>query len=570
MHNTRNVTVCMAVVTLLATTACGNRPKTQSVSSGQPSETSPTNKEKLSSVRQFTDITAAAGISYKWEIPGKRPMNLLQTIGNGCAFLDYDGDGNLDILLVGSKLALYRGDGHGHFTDVTHTVGLDTLSGHFLGCAVADYDNDGWPDIYISGYQTGLLLHNEKGIGFKDVTAQSSLKPQPWGTSCAWGDVDGDGILDLYVCNYVQFGPNTVPQLCEIGGHMTACSPLAYQPLFGVLYQNRGNGRFEDVTRKLGAKVSGKGLGVAFGPLETKTVAAAIANDEMPGDLLVNAKGHLSNIGPESGIGYTADGKPQGGMGIDWGDYDNDGKLDVAVATFENEAKPVYKNEGNMRFEDQSQRLRIAGSTKPFVAFGLKWFDFDNDGWLDLIISNGHTSNNVAEYDQVHTYRQPTQLFHNNQGTQFAETSIPTGKGSSKMLVGRGLAVGDIDNDGLQDVLIVDSEGSPVLLRNTTSSAGHWLLVKLIGTKSNRDGIGAVITAETAKGKITRHCHTDGSYLSSSDPRVHLGLGSESRAKISITWPNGHVDVYSDVAADRQLVIREGSATIETPTQKSH
>src|SRR5579871_6578159 len=216
---------------------------------------------------RFVDVAKTAGIHYRWEIPGKRPLNILQTIGNGCAFLDYNNDGNLDILLVGPKLALYRGDGHGHFTDVTHETGLDTLHGHFLGCAVGDYDNDGYDDIYITAYRGGVLLHNEHGQGFRDVTREAGLAPQPWGTSATFFDADDDGKLDLYIGDYVQFGPQTQPQLCNYHGVMAGCAPTDYRPLRGVLYHNLGGGRFQDVTHTWGLdRISGRTLGVAAAP----------------------------------------------------------------------------------------------------------------------------------------------------------------------------------------------------------------------------------------------------------------------------------------------------------------
>jgi enediyne biosynthesis protein E4 len=544
-----------------------------------------------SSRGRFVDITQIAGIRYRWEIPGKRPLNLLQTIGNGCALFDYDGDNNLDALLVGPKLALYRGDGQGHFRDVTRETNLDKYSGQFLGCASGDYDNDGYPDLYISGYRTGLLLHNEptknerpttngsssSGVRpsslvvrrFRDVTTQAGLKPQPWGTSCAFGDVDRDGRLDLYVGNYVKFSPATIPQLCARGGHLTACGPLSYQPEFGVLYLNRGKGIFAESTRLWGAdKVSGKALGVAFAPgIRDGGLALAIANDVMPGDLLTANGRRFTNVGLLSGMAYTAEGKPYGGMGIDWGDYNNDGSLDLAVATFEGEAKPIFRNEGNGFFEDQSQALGLTAKTLPYVAFGMKWLDFNNDGWLDLMISNGHVANNIADYDKVHTYRQPTLLFANHAGQQFEEISARSGPDLVRPLVGRGLATGDIDNDGKVDVLLVDSEGSPLLLHNQTASDSHWLRVKLIGTRCNRDGFGAVVTADTGSATLTRHCHTDGSYLSASDARLHFGLGAATRVTITVRWPDGHVDKFPDVSADQQITIREGASSLSSSTK---
>jgi tetratricopeptide (TPR) repeat protein len=373
---------------------------------------------------RFVDVADAAGLKYRWTVTGKRPLNILQTIGNGCAFLDYDNDGNLDILLVGSRPALFRGDGKGGFTDVTAETGMNALSGHFLGCAVGDYDGDGFDDVYISGYREGRLLRNQGGRRFEDVTRRVGLKPQPWGTSCAWGDFDGDGFLDLYVANYVDFGPNTKPQLCSFqtaahGVVPSSCGPRFYTGIKGVLYRNvKGGARFEDVTRAWGAeKHTGKGLGVAVADFDgSGRVSIAVANDEVAGNLFRNAApGKLDDIGVESGTAFDRDGTVHGGMGIDWGDYDNDGKLDLFVATFRNEAKSLYHNDGEGMFTDVSYPAGVAQVTLPWVAFGTKFFDADNDGWLDLVLANGHVQDNIEQIENT-TYRQPVQLLRNRGG----------------------------------------------------------------------------------------------------------------------------------------------------------
>ena len=519
---------------------------------------------------RFADVAQAAGLHYRWTALGPRPLNILQTIGNGCAFLDYDNSGNLSILLIGPRLALYKGDGRGHFTDVTHAMGLDTLKGHFLGCAVGDYDNDGYDDLYISGYQTGLLLHNEKGKGFRDVTRQAGLKPQPWGTACAFGDVDGDGRLDLYVANYADFGPKSPAQLCKFttekfGTVLSSCGPRYYSGLKGVLYHNEGGGRFADVTRAWGADAhTGRGLGAAFADYDGSGRAGlAVANDEAVGNLFQNVGGgHLRDIAVSAGVATDRDGAVHGGMGMDWGDYDNDGRLDLFVATFRNEAKCVYHNEGGL-FTDRSYASGIGPAALPYVTFGAKWADFENSGWLDLMITNGHVQDNIDKIENT-TYRQPIQLFHNpgSRPVQFEDASGPAGLRALPPIVGRGLAIGDFDNDGRMDALVVDSEGAPLLLHNETAPAGHWLSVKLEGTRSNRDGIGALVTATAAGLTQTRLCHTDGSFLSASDRRVHLGLGRASQVeRLSIRWPSGHTDVWHDLRGDRQITLTEGSST---------
>ncbi len=524
----------------------------------------------------FVDVAAAAGLNYRWEIAGKRPLNILQTIGNGCAFLDYNGDGNLDILLVGPKTALYRGDGKGHFIDVSRETGLSKLSGQFLGCAVGDYDNDGYPDIYLSGYRTGVLLHNDHGKAFSDVTRSAGLQPQPWGTSCAWAEtVPGSGRLDLYVANYARFDTGkSIPQLCESRGILTSCGPRFYNPLHGAFYRNLGSGRFVRADQALAVpKTQGRGLGLGFAPLDASgRPSLAIANDEMPGDLLTPAGAEKAakyvNQGVSSGVGMDRDGNIHGGMGMDWGDYDNDGRFDLFVSTFQGEAKSLYHNDGHSLFTDSTYVAALAEATMPHVAFGCKLFDYDNDGALDLIVANGHVQDNIHAIDSNAAYRQATQLFHNrnNRPATFENVSLTAGKDLQRPIVGRGVAIGDFDNDGRVDVLVVDSEGAPLLLHNETTGTGHWLGVKLVGTRSNRSGIGAVVTATVGGNQRVRLCHADGSYLSSSDLRVHFGLGGDSRAAVlTVRWPSGKTDLFKDVAGDRYITLREGGGLTAYP-----
>jgi enediyne biosynthesis protein E4 len=510
---------------------------------------------------RFVDVALSAGIRYRWQVPEKRPLNILQTIGNGCAFLDYDNDDNLDIMLIGKKLALYRGDGKGQFTDMTASSGVGALTGDFRGCAVGDYDNDGWDDIYISAYRGGVLLHNERGASFRDVTKESGMTAQPWGSACAFGDIDADGLLDLYVGNYVRFGPDTV-QLCKVNDHLTACSPQNYDAEKGVLYKNRGKGRFDNVTKAWGAdNVHGKALGVAFADYDNSGLQSiTIANDEVAGDLLQNNGKRLENVGQLAGTAYAATGRPHAGMGTDWGDFNNDGRLDLVVTTFALENKAVYENEGNNMFTEKSTMLGVALPTMPYVSFGVKWLDFDNDGWLDLIIASGHTSDNIAAYDKGRTYRQPTLLLRNERGLRFLDISKDAGTDFARPIVGRGLATGDYDNDGRVDALVVDSEGTPLLLHNETANAGRFLSVRLEGKKANRNGFGAQLVVSAAGQKYTRFCHTDGSFFSASDRRVHIGVGEATTATLTVRWPGGKVDSYRDLPTNRRYLLQEGAS----------
>ncbi|MDX1934319.1 MAG: CRTAC1 family protein [Capsulimonadales bacterium] len=509
----------------------------------------------------FREVAAAAGIRYEWRVNAPRPLTIRGTIGNGCAFLDFDSDGNLDVLLVGSPPALFRGDGKGKFVDVSSAVGLSGLSGEFLGCAVGDPDNDGDPDVYLTAFRGGVLLRNEGGKVWKDVSRTAGIPPQPWGTSSAFGDVDNDGFLDLFVGNYVAFDETTKPQRCDYEGRMSACGPRYYAPRFGKLYRNRGDGTFADITEATGAnRVSGKALGVALADFDGMgRPGIALANDEMPGDLLRTDRSktlRFRNVGPESGTAFSASGTVHGGMGIDWGDFNNDGAVDLFVGTFQREEKCVYRNDGGV-FTEVSGSLGLAPAN-PYVTFGAKWVDFDNDGWLDLAIANGHIQDNIADIDRSATYRQPILLFRNRQGQAFEDWTDRIDPNGRRPIVGRGLATGDYDNDGRTDLLVVDSEGTPLLLHNEVPQVGHSLLLRLQGKKSNRMGLGARIEVRVGGESRVRFCRTDGSYMSASDGRVSVGLGTATKAdSVTVRWPGGHTTVLRDVTADRQHVIRE-------------
>lgn len=528
--------------------------------------------EAARSVPKFVNVAEKAGLRYRWQVEGERPFTILQTIGNGCAFLDYNRDGNQDVLLVGRRLALFQGNGHEHFTDVSKQAGLAGLSDHFLGCAVGDYDNDGYSDLYISGYHTGRLLRNEHGERFRDVTVEMGLEPQPWGTSCGFADLDNDGYLDLYVANYARYDLKSKPQLClfateKHGMVLSSCGPKMYPGATGALFHNQGGRRFQDVTRAWGASAhSGKGLGVAFADFDgSGRLSLAVANDETAGDLFHNqGKGHLKNIGTQSGTAYDRDGSVHGGMGMDWGDYNNDGLLDLFVATYRNEGKSLYRNEGGGAFNDVSFPAGIGQAAYPYVSFGTKFFDANNDGWLDLILANGHVQDNIEKIENT-TYRQPVQFLLNQGGkpTLFEDASKQAGLQALAPIVGRGLAVGDYNNDGRLDALVVDSEGQPLLLRNEGEvRKGGWVGFQLSAPKArfNRDGYGTTITIVAGGQKRLRQCHPGGSYLSSSDERVHFGLGSAALESVTVRWPDGSIDTWkgSEVPVGRYCTLIPG------------
>jgi len=525
---------------------------------------------------RFVDVADRAGLRYVWKLD-KRPLTILSTIGNGCAFLDYNNDDNLDVLLVGQPLALYAGDGKGHFTDVTRRAGLDKLRGRFLGCAVGDYDNDGWVDVYVSGWRTGRLLKNEQGKGFRDVTQAAGLRSHPWGSSCGWADLDNDGWLDLYVAGYVNFGPNSKPQHCEFTVKdetlLSACGPRPYRPVKGVLYHNQAGRGFRDVTNAWGADTHhGNGLAVAFADFDgSGRVGFAVANDDVAGDLFRNVGGgRLKNIGEASGTAFEPEGDVHGGMGADWGDYDNDGDPDLFIATFREETKSLYRNDGRGLFTDVSRENGIEAAAWPYVAFGAKFFDADNDGWLDLLIANGHVKD-LVHYFEDSTFRQPTQLLHNEGGgaPRFRDISAGAGRDFARPLVGRGLAVGDYDNDGRLDALVVDSEGKPLLLHNEsavprrTGWVGFRLMTRGGGAGAHRDAYGAIVTIRAGQHRWVRQCQPGGSYLSSSDPRVHFGLGivgaaNTSLERVSVRWPDGTTQTWNNLPAGHYLTLTQG------------
>ncbi len=523
---------------------------------------------------KFVNRAEEAGLDFTFRPPGKPPLTILQTIGNGCALFDADSDGNLDILLIAEQPALFRGDGKGSFSNVTQGSGLESLRGHFLGCAVGDIDNDGDPDVYISGYREGRMLRNDNGK-FTDVTSQTGIASQPWGTSATFTDLDQDGLLDLFVCNYVLFTPKTKPQLCffpmaddKSKKLLSSCGPKYYDPDFATVWRNTGNGRFEDKTKAWGAdKHTGKGLGAVAVDIDgSGRDSIAVANDEMAGNLFLNTGGGtLKDIAVEANVAYDRDGNVHAGMGIDWGDYDNDGKPDLIVTTFRNESKSLYRNDGDRLFTDVSFPSGIGRSAFTYVSFGVKFLDFDNDGWLDVAMASGHVQDNIEKLEDT-TYRQPTVLLRNKGASGkalFDDVTAVSGIGETGNIVGRGLAVGDYDNDGKVDMLVIDSDGKPLLLHNETATTNHWVRFVLEGTgKSNRSAHGAIVTIELEDGtKRTRHCQSDGSYLSASDSRVHFGIGDATKVrKASIRWPSGRKQTIDLPPVDQETRFREGDS----------
>jgi enediyne biosynthesis protein E4 len=525
----------------------------------------------------FVDEYPRSGISFVLGHGGRTPLNIRETLGHGAAMLDADGDGRLDLLFLGpDRVALYRNRGDWRFADVTAGSGL-AQPGYWQGVATGDVDGDGRVDLYLCGYGVQALYRNLGGGRFADVTAASGLAASgggvevPWNTSAAFADVDGDGWLDLYVGRYVRFGPGT-PQLCDTDQPRvrSVCPPKVYEPQRGVLFHNQGGKRFRDETQARGlATAHGNALGVAFGDEDGDGWPdLAVANDELPGDLFQNrGGGRFANVGAASGTAYDADGRVHAGMGVDWGDMDNDGRLDLAVTTFWGEADCLYRNDGSGLFHDVAGETELARVGRPYVGFGVKFFDQDNDGDQDLVIANGHVADNADRLRRGDRYAQPTLLFRND-GGRFHDITAAAGPAFTRPIVGRAVCAGDLDDDGRVDLVITNLEGPPLLLRNRSEPRGHWLEVSLAGAPPNRQAIGARVTVRAGQRVQVREVTTAGSYLSAGDVRLHFGLGARGDAtsaavdEITVRWPSrrgaaAHVTRRRHVAADRRITLSE-------------
>lgn len=519
----------------------------------------------------FEDRTRAAGITFRQGHGSKSPLTILETIGSGCAIFDFDGDGHADLFLVGQKgagspdrCALYHNNGDGTFTDVTAGSGLEE-PGMYMGCAVADIDNDGRPDLLVTGYGTVRLFRNLGGGKFEDITHGSGLEAPSataWASSAAFADIDHDGLVDLYIGRYLNFRPDTI-QFCPYGNEkvMASCGPASYNPQIGSLYRNLGHGRFKEVTQEMGlGKAHGKCLGVVFADVNGDGWPDLyVGNDEMPGELYINQKGKgFRDVAAEAGVALSEDAKPQGAMGVDFGDYEHTGRPGLFVTTYEAEADSLYSNAGDASFLNRSLASGIGPRTTLFVGFGTKFLDVRNNGWLDLVIANGHTRDNEEKIDQLTHYRQPFQLFLNEQGKTFTERTQEAGAGFTLPAVGRGLAVGDLNDDGKVDILATDLEGPPRLLINRFPGSGNWLRVQLKGTHSNRMGIGAKVTVVAGEQRWAAECTTGGSYFSASDARLHFGLGTLSAVtRVEVDWPSGRHSVVSNPHVPGDLTIQE-------------
>jgi hypothetical protein len=518
---------------------------------------------------RFNDVTSRSGITYHWSV-AKRPMRIIDAIGGGCAFVDYDCDGWLDILLVGpSRVALFHNERNGHFREVTDAAGMGNLKGVWMGCACGDVDGDGRPDILLTGYRRLALLRNEPGGKFTDVTIAMGLDPgnrMHWGLSAGFMDLDGGGWPSLVLTNYVDYGP-AAEQYCEIRpGIRSGCPPNHYRPEYAEIWRNFGGKRFKDVSRECGIwPLHGNSMTVAFADTGASgRVDFYIGNDGKPAELIRNlGQMRFRNVGRESGAAYNNMGHAIAAMGADWGDYDRDGRPDLAITAFSDEPFSLLHNAGHGILEYASDQTGIMGATYTSLGFGAKWLDMDNDGWMDIAFSNGHVYDNADLLYPGTSFRQPIMLFHNVDGSggrHFVDECPHQETDVNRSLLGRGLAAGDYDNDGRVDLLVVDYEGSPLLLHNISTSGNHWITIELRGEGHNRLAYGAKVEARSSNlsGMWSSMVSPAGSFLSSSDSRVHFGLGRTAVLdELRIRWPNGRVQEMKNVKADRFVRIQE-------------
>ena len=515
---------------------------------------------------RLVDATQAAGIDFRHNSGAFGEKYLPETLGAGCAFLDYDNDGWQDILLVNgmdwpghrrgrSTLRLYRNNRNGTFTDVTRAAGLD-VEMYGMGVAVGDYNNDGFPDLFISCVGQSRLFENTGRGAFVDVTARSGLAGhRGFSSSALWFDYDRDGLLDLFVCNYVKWSPEQNVYCSMDGKQRSYCTPEAYRGSTCWLFHNRGGGRFEDVTAKAGLfDSSSKSLGVTLFDYDLDGWPDLfVANDTQPNKLYRNTRnGMFEEVAVRAGLAFSADGKARAGMGVDAGDYDNSGVFSLAVTNFDNEMMGLYHSAGGGVYTDEAPRSEVGRLTRKSLGFGCFFFDADLDGLLDLLVVNGHIDDSLARMRSDVQYAQPPHLFLNTGGGRFHDVAGEAGPGFAKPKVGRGAAFGDFDNDGDLDVLITTNNGPAYLYRNDQLGGNRSIRFRLIGTESNRDGIGATVRIYYAGQSSLRMVRSGRSYLSQSELPVTFGLGK--RASIDravIRWPNGRVEEFKNLKAGR-------------------
>jgi hypothetical protein len=525
----------------------------------------------------FEEVPASASHITWVHTAGKSPQKYLpETTGAGCAFLDYDNDGWMDIYLVNSgkcdfytpdrplRNALYRNNRDGTFTDVTEKAGV-AAGGYGQGVAVGDYDGDGFPDLYVTQYGKSILYHNNGNGTFTDVTEKAGVAAPGWASSAAWFDYDNDGRLDLFVCNFVEFSKEkNLP--CMAYNKPGYCIPTLYKPLPSRLFHNNGDGTFTDVSESSGiAKHLGKAWGVVATDLNNDgKMDLFVANDTVQNFLYFNrGNGKFEEVAAFAGVGFGETGRARSGMGVDSADLNQDGWMDLFVANIDHERFSLYRNNRDETFDDQANATAIGAATRLLSGWGLKFFDYDNDGNLDLFLANGNPDDMIETMQKDVTYREPLMLFHSD-GKTLTNVSAESGPLFARNLSARGLAIGDFDNDGAVDVLISVNDSAPLLLRNRAAAGNHWLGIQLVGKKANRDAIGARITYQAGDLTRSRFKVGGGSYLSAHDPRMVLGLGQRTKIDwLEVKWPepSAATERFTGLPIDKYIVITEGEGT---------
>jgi len=531
---------------------------------------------------KFVDVTQAAGVHFLHRASHTSQKYLLETMGAGVALFDYDNDGRLDIFLVnGAPLSdptakgtvphkegprdwnrLYHQRKDGTFEDVTEKAGLAGV-GYDMGVATGDYDNDGFEDLYVTGYGGNHLYHNNGNGTFTDVTQSSGTGGSGWSTSAAWIDLDNDGLLDLVVLRYLKWDFNEIWCGEHREGYRAYCHPDDFPAIPPLVYHNDGHGHFTEVAGKIGMDKPGKGLGIAIADYDRDgRTDVFVANDSMLEFLYRNkGNGIFEETGLQAGVAADGDGRTYAGMGVGFADYNNDGLPDVIVTDLANQRYALYQNSGDGSFSYETFKSGVGKETQLHSGWGVDFLDYDNDGWKDLIVAQGHDIDNIQLTSPQLRYKEPLLLLRNG-GKSFVDISHASGTVFEQAWVGRGLATGDINNDGLVDVVVSTNDGPAYILRNETATVNHWLTLKLIGHKSNRDGIGAEIKLTTTRGSQYVTVSTCGSYLSAKDKRAHFGLGPDTAAKrVEIRWPSGILQTLENVSGNQTLEVEESSGT---------
>src|SRR6202167_1951688 len=561
--------LCLGFASIVA-----NQAQTQAASATPASASMP----KPGIPGRFVDVTEQDGVHFLHVAPHTSRKYLLETMGSGVALFDCDNDGRLDLFLVNGAPytdptpkgfipektgpqdwnRMYHQKADGTFEDITEKSGLKGV-GYGMGVAVADYDNDGYEDVFVTGYGGNRLYHNNGDCTFTDVTEKAGVGGSGWSSSAAWVDLDNDGLLDLVVARYVTWDWEDVYWGERPEGNRAVRHPDVFQPITMLVYHNDGNGHFTEVSHKLGLDKPAKALGIAIGDYDQDgLIDLFVANDSMPEFLFHQKKDHtFEEVGIPSGAAVDAGGDPFAGMGVDFADYDNDGWPDLAVTDLSGQRYAIYRNRHDGTFDYVSDSTGIGAMTQPYSGWGMRFLDYDNDGWKDLLIAQGHDTDNIDKLRTNIHYRQPM-LLARNTGKNFVDVSSISGELFKEGWVGRGMATGDLDNDGRVDAVVTTNGGLAHILHNETATGNHWLSLRLTGHKSNRDGIGAVVKLTTACGSQWATVTTSSSYLSASDPRVHFGLGKvDADVAIEIHWPSGIVQTLTHLRVDQEVQVDE-------------